>query len=86
MTPRRLGVILLAVVLIAAISVPVALASLSSSPALDPQPSVHDQVSVDSIETQADLGRLLFFDKRLFGNNATSCSSCHLPDEAWTDG
>jgi cytochrome c peroxidase len=85
MTPRRLGVILLAVILIAAVSVPVALASLSSSPALDQPVSVRDQVSVDSIETQADLGSLLFFDKRLSGNNATSCSTCHLPDEAWTD-
>jgi len=86
MTPRRLGVILLSVILIAAVSVPVALASRSSAPALDQQTSVQDQASVASIETQADLGRLLFFDKRLSGNNATSCSSCHLPDEAWTDG
>jgi cytochrome c peroxidase len=86
MTPRRLGVILLAVILIAAVSVPVALASRSTSPALDQQTSVQDQVSVTSIETQADLGRLLFFDKRLSGNNATSCSSCHVPDEAWIDG
>ena len=86
MTPRRLGVILLSVILIAAVSVPVALASRSSTPALDQQTSIQDQASVASIETQADLGRLLFFDKRLSGNNATSCSSCHLPDEAWTDG
>ena len=86
MTLRRFGVILLSVTLIAAVSVPAVLASLSSGPDLDQETSVQDQVSVASIETQADLGRFLFFDKRLSGNNATSCSSCHLPDEAWTDG
>ena len=86
MTPRRFGVILLSVTLIAAVSVPVALASLSTAPEIDQETSVQGQVSVASIETQADLGRLLFFDKRLSGNNATSCSSCHLPNEAWADG
>ena len=86
MTPRRFGVILLSVALIAAVSVPVALASLSIAPAPDQETSFQDQVSAASIETQADLGRLLFFDKRLSGNNATACSSCHLPDEAWADG
>jgi|TARA_B110000263_G_scaffold57578_1_gene49186 cytochrome c peroxidase len=86
MTPRRFGVILLSVTLIAAVSVPVALASLSTPPEIDRETSVQGQVSVASIETQADLGRLLFFDKRLSGNNATSCSSCHLPNEAWADG
>jgi len=86
MTLRRFGVILLSVTLIAVVSVPAVLASLSSGPDLDQETSVQDQVSVASIETQADLGRFLFFDKRLSGNNATSCSSCHLPDEAWTDG
>ena len=86
MTPRRIGVILVAATLIAAISVPLALASRSSTPELDSPVSVEDQVAVAAIETEADLGRLLFFDRRLSGNNATSCSSCHLPDKAWTDG
>lgn len=36
--------------------------------------------------TQAELGRALFFDTRLSGDTATSCSSCHLPDKAWADG
>ena len=89
MTPRRLGAILFAIVLVAAVSVPLALASRSGAPESDSQSTSQDQASpatAADILTQADLGKLLFFDKRLSGNNATSCSSCHLPDKAWTDG
>ncbi len=32
------------------------------------------------------LGKQLFFDPRLSGDNAMSCASCHLPEKAWTDG
>lgn len=32
------------------------------------------------------LGRRLFYDKRLSGNGAISCSSCHLQERAFTDG
>ncbi|SOD79145.1 cytochrome c peroxidase [Spirosoma fluviale] len=32
------------------------------------------------------LGRLLFFDPILSGNNARSCASCHQPERAFTDG
>jgi cytochrome c peroxidase len=31
------------------------------------------------------LGRLLFFDPRLSGDNTMSCATCHLPDKAWGD-
>lgn len=33
-----------------------------------------------------DLGRYLFFDPILSGNNARACASCHNPDKAFTDG
>ena len=33
-----------------------------------------------------ELGRLLFFDKRLSGDGTIACSSCHLPSRAFTDG
>ncbi len=33
-----------------------------------------------------ELGKQLFFDTRLSGTGKTSCSSCHLPDKAFTDG
>lgn len=33
-----------------------------------------------------ELGRLLFFDKRLSGDNSISCATCHMPALAFTDG
>jgi cytochrome c peroxidase len=34
----------------------------------------------------AELGRLLFFDPILSGDNQRACASCHRPDMAFTDG
>ncbi len=33
-----------------------------------------------------ELGRRLFFDKRLSGDWGVSCASCHSPDKGWADG
>ncbi|MFQ5444269.1 MAG: cytochrome-c peroxidase [Nitrospinales bacterium] len=33
-----------------------------------------------------DLGRLLFFDKRLSKNDTIACATCHIPALAYTDG
>jgi len=35
---------------------------------------------------KVELGRLLFFDKRLSKNNTIACASCHMPPLAFTDG
>lgn len=35
---------------------------------------------------KVELGRLLFFDKRLSANNTIACASCHIPSLAFTDG
>lgn len=37
-------------------------------------------------ENQIALGKYLFFDERLSGNNSLSCASCHQPDNAFSDG
>ncbi len=37
-------------------------------------------------EAKAELGRYLFYDKRLSGNGTQSCASCHQQDKAFTDG
>jgi cytochrome c peroxidase len=37
-------------------------------------------------EAKFQLGRRLFYDKRLSGNGTSSCSSCHLQERAFTDG
>ena len=41
-------------------------------------------MAVDSI--QVELGRYLFFDRRLSVNNTRSCATCHNPQFAFTDG
>lgn len=33
-----------------------------------------------------ELGKQLFFDPRLSGTGKTACASCHLPEQAFTDG
>ncbi len=45
-------------------------------------------VPEDNPMTQAkvELGRYLFYDTRLSGNNTMSCASCHHQDKAFTDG
>jgi cytochrome c peroxidase len=35
---------------------------------------------------KAELGRFLFYDKRLSGNGKQACASCHHQDKAFTDG
>jgi cytochrome c peroxidase len=35
---------------------------------------------------KAALGKLLFFDSRLSGDNTMSCATCHRPDKAFGDG
>ena len=35
---------------------------------------------------RAELGKRMFYDTRLSGDTSLSCSSCHQPDKAFTDG
>lgn len=35
---------------------------------------------------KAELGKTLFFDPRLSGDNRSSCASCHRPELGWEDG
>lgn len=37
-------------------------------------------------EEKIELGKKLFFDRRLSGDGTMSCASCHIPDQAFTDG
>ena len=57
-----------------------ALRAARGAPRLEPLPAAP---KVDA--AQAELGRLLFFDVRLSGDVAISCSSCHDPEAAWGD-
>lgn len=40
----------------------------------------------DRSSAKVSLGRVLFFDKRLSRDGTISCSSCHQPERAFTDG
>ena len=40
----------------------------------------------DTLKPIITLGKTMFFDPRLSESNQISCSSCHHPDQAWTDG
>lgn len=53
-------------------------------PAHMPEP----QVPADNPMSQAkvELGRFLFYDRRLSGNGLQSCASCHHQDKAFSDG
>lgn len=46
-----------------------------------PFPQVNPQIT-----EKAELGRKLFFDRRLSGDGTMSCATCHIPDLAFTDG
>lgn len=37
-------------------------------------------------EAKVELGRYLFYDRRLSGNNTMACASCHLQELAFSDG
>jgi cytochrome c peroxidase len=53
-------------------------------PAHFPLPRVPDDNPLT--EAKVELGRFLFFDRRLSGNGLQSCGSCHRPELAFTDG
>jgi cytochrome c peroxidase len=44
-----------------------------------------NQVSSKLSDSTIELGRRLFFEKALSGNNIRSCASCHQPDKYFTD-
>lgn len=48
----------------------------------EPRVPEHNPMTVEKVA----LGRALFFDERLSGNETQSCASCHAPERAFTDG
>ena len=43
-------------------------------------------LQADVPDSKVELGRRLFFDKRLSGDASTSCATCHVPELAYADG
>jgi len=57
------------------------------SQALAPLPStVPAPPDNPTTTTKVELGKMLFFDPRLSGDNTMSCAACHIPDKAFGDG
>ena len=83
---KRLIIPLVIVISIAAVAVPLAVAT-NTFPGSAPPPGWIDSLSVSTVyDSQAELGEVLFFDPRLSDDGQTSCASCHMPSESWTDG
>ncbi|NVK63495.1 MAG: cytochrome-c peroxidase [Flavobacteriales bacterium] len=57
----------------------------SSDRSVSPYPSIIFPEDNPSTQEKIELGRKLFFDKRLSKNNEIACASCHLPEYAFTD-
>lgn len=55
-------------------------------PALGPLPSVPIPADNPMSSAKVELGKLLYFDKRLSGDGTTSCNTCHTPSFGWGDG
>jgi cytochrome c peroxidase len=53
---------------------------------LGPLPAVPIPVENPQSPEKVELGKLLFFDKRLSGDESMSCASCHAPDQGFSDG
>lgn len=53
----------------------------ASWPNLSPLPEIAPQNPA-----KVELGKALFFDRRLSGDGTVSCAVCHIPDEAFADG
>lgn len=54
---------------------------LAPIPAVVPAPESNPTTS-----EKVELGKWLFFDPRLSGDNKLSCASCHLPEKMFSDG
>ncbi len=53
---------------------------------LEPFKSVPIPLANPQTPEKVDLGKKLFFDRRLSGDGTMSCATCHIPDLAYTDG
>ncbi len=58
-----------------------ALVGAQQAPPPTPLPSLPPQKA-----ELVELGRLLFFDERLSGDNSLACAYCHQPQKGWGDG
>lgn len=60
--------------------------ALFMSAAAYAQEAVTPEPPMDVSAARAELGKRLFYDRRLSGDTSLACASCHHPDKAFTDG
>ncbi|MBI5074653.1 MAG: cytochrome-c peroxidase [Nitrospirae bacterium] len=63
-----------------------ALTSISSAGHLEPFKSVPIPKNNPQTAEKIELGKKLFFDRRLSGDGTTSCATCHVPEQGFADG
>lgn len=80
----RIGSILLSLLLIFMLSTD-CLGAEKKKKTLQPLPSVPVPKDNPMTQEKIELGKKLFFDRRLSGDGTTSCASCHDPEKAFTD-
>jgi len=61
-------------------------ASDATAEQLEPLPSVPTPEHNSQTPEKIELGRKLFFDRRLSGDGTISCASCHNPEKGFSDG
>jgi cytochrome c peroxidase len=65
-------------------------AATTPEPAAKPDPGPLGEMAIPAdnpmTPEKVELGKKLFFDKRLSKTGMMSCENCHLPDKGWTDG
>jgi len=82
MRQMLLAVYVSTIMLAAGLVQPAAAQSATEAPAVfAPLPEAR---KVD--KARAELGKMLFFDKRLSGDTGNACASCHDPAKGWGDG
>ncbi len=63
-----------------------ALPAVAISGRLEPVPEVRAPAGNLQTPEKIELGKKLFFDRRLSGDGTMSCASCHMPDQGFSDG
>jgi len=75
--------ILLCAVILSSLVIP---GTVTHAGHLEPFRSVPVPKNNPQTPDKIELGKKLFFDRRLSGDGTTSCADCHIPEQAYTDG
>jgi len=73
-------------VAMAIILLPFFVPATGSAGHLEPFKSTPFPINNPQTEEKIELGKMLFFDRRLSGDGTMSCATCHIPELGFTDG